>query len=165
MIERVNKPFVTSKFAEAYPDLHDHFLLTESRPTQRFTPKKLDPSVELAADDEFDEFANRFQSLVSTTTDNYDQLEELHLSYLRLLGYEARAAWDAELAEAQLKAECGDARGIDGICTWPRVPGDHLVFDKNALRRKHPELHDQFIEQRTVRSFSVLPMRSYRPRG
>ncbi len=165
VIERVNKPFATAKFAEAYPDLHDRFLRTESRPTQRFTPKKLDPSVELAADDEFNEFANRFQSLVLITTDNHDQLEELHLSYLRLLGYEAQAAWDAELAEAQLKAECGDARGIDGICTWPRVPSDRLVFDKNALMREHPELHNQFIEQRTDRSFSVLPMRSYRPRG
>ncbi len=165
VIERVNKPFATAKFAEAHPDLHDRFLRTESRLTKRFTPKKLDPSVKLAADDEFAEFANRFKSLVSTTTDNYDQLEELHLSYLRLLGFEARAAWDTELSEAYLKSACGDARGIDDVCTWSRVPGDHLVLARKSLRSEYPELHDQFTEQVTVRSFTVIPMRSYRPRG
>jgi hypothetical protein len=162
--ERVTRPFATGKFAEAHPDLHEQFLRSEVRMTQRFTPKRPDPGFEPPPDASFGAMADHLQPLIGMAAEDQSLLEDLHLAFLRLLGVEARAKWDVELAEAHLKAACDQARGIEGLCTWSRTSGEQLTFDTKAFRTEHPELYDQFAEQVINRSFSVLPMRSYRPR-
>jgi hypothetical protein len=162
--ERVTRPFATARFAEAHPDLHEQFLRSEVRMTQRFTPKRPDPGFEPPPDASFDAMADDLERLIGKASEDQSLLEDLHLAFLGLLGVEARAKWDLELAEAHLKAACNQARGIEGLCTWSRTSGEHLTFDTKAFRTEHPELYDQFAQQVVNRSFSVLPMRSYRPR-
>jgi hypothetical protein len=163
--ERVNRPFATEKFAEAYPDLHQEFLRSKVRIAQRFLPMKPDPKAELTSGGEFGAIANDFRSLLRKTADDPMLLEDLHLAFLQLLGVEAEAKWNLELAEAHLKAACDNAMGIDGLCSWTRVSEERLTFDKKSFRIEHPELYEQFAEQVATQSFSVRPMRSYRPRS
>lgn len=160
LTERVNRPFATAKFAEAYPNLHEQFLRTDIRINQSFVPCKPDPAVKLESDGDFSALASDIESLVSSTADDHTLLEDLHLALLRLLGVEADAKWNVELAEAHLKAACESAEGIKGLCTWPRVHGGRTTFDTRQFRLAYPEVYDQFAEQVITRPFSVRPMRS-----
>ena len=66
----------------------------------------------------------------------------IHEEYLRVLGEDGAVERDLLLVKMMLKAHCGTARGIDGVCTYVRE--DRMAFDEEQFKDDHPNLHDDF---------------------
>lgn len=154
--------FAKEKFAESYPDLYESFLRTEQRLTQRFSLKTAGNSNPIPAlPTDFINLESRFGDLLAQAQSGTSPLEDIHRAHLELLGFQAKATWDLELAEANLKASCGTGGGLADLCTWPRTMGETEKFDLAAFRASHPDIHDEFSQIVTRQSFAVRPMRSY----
>ena len=86
------------------------------------------------------------EELVKYQTGKVSQ-EELHTASLKLLGFEAKASWDKEIAQANLKSYCQDYAGIEGLCKWKRESKETLSFDKAALIEAHPKIAEKFMTE------------------
>ena len=105
----------------------------------------------------------RCSAVLDDTSDGELDAERLHLLYLELLGFQARAKWDGEIAEANLKLACGEHSGLDGLVTWNRERRTNLALDTARVKKEHPQIWAQFVVEVPNRSFAVVPMRSYAP--
>jgi hypothetical protein len=157
--------FDKEKFAESHPALFDEFQKEETKLAHRFLLKSNVDAVVLELDDSFIEFEGRLSDFYDNVADNSDFLEEVHLVHLELLGFQAQAKWDFEIAEANLKALCGTASAIDGIATWGRKFATTTKLDEAALKRDRPDVYMDFAHEVSTRSFGVSPMRSYAPQS
>jgi hypothetical protein len=153
--------FDKEKFAESHPALFDEFQKEETKLAHRFLLKSNVDAVVLELDDSFIEFEGRLSDFYDNVADNSDFLEEVHLVHLELLGFQAQAKWDFEIAEANLKALCGTASAIDGIATWGRKFATTTKLDEAALKRDRPDVYMNFAQEVSTQSFGVSPMRSY----
>ncbi len=85
---------------------------------------------------------------------------DLHDSYIRLLEEDAAISIDLDLVKMKLKTHCGDAAGIDGVCTYVRE--DKTSFDGEKFERDHPDLHDKYTTTGSSRrTVSVKRSRDY----
>ncbi|HIG33654.1 MAG TPA: hypothetical protein EYQ11_02065 [Candidatus Poseidoniales archaeon] len=67
---------------------------------------------------------------------------------------------DLDLVKMKLKTQCGDAAGIEGVCTYLRE--DKTSFDKEKFEQDHPDLHDEYTTTGTsMRRVSVKGSRDY----
>lgn len=161
--DKTKETFNKDKLAESHPEIYVQFVVVETRLTTRFTPKVPKDGPGIVGPEGFTDLTSRITDLVARHASGTDAIESLHLSYLELLGFQAQAKWDNELATVNLKASCGTAAGIDGLCTWSRTSAEAEKFDKTAFKKAHPDLYVEFSEVVPARSFGVRPMRSYRP--
>lgn len=92
------------------------------------------------------------------------RLARLHGQYLEVLGELSRASIAKDLIEARVKAACGTAQGIEGVCTWSRSLVTRPELDRNQLARDHPSLFQQYLLRSTPVGIrvSVRLMRPYR---
>ena len=91
-----------------------------------------------------------------------DALEDLHAQYLEVMGEASQATIAKDLLEAQIKAACGAAKGIEGVCTWNRIEKQSTGFSATALAENEPELHQKYlVDREPTHSLSVDHMRSY----
>jgi hypothetical protein len=153
--------FDKEKFGGAHPELFSEYQKEETRISHRFLLKS---SVDVEVpdlDESFIEFERRHSDLLDKVSDSSDFLEEVHLAHLELLGFQAQAKWEREIAEANLKSLCGLATGIDGIAAWARKYATTTKLDEAALRRDQPDVFMNFPREVATRSFGVSPMRSY----
>lgn len=153
--------FDKEKFAESHPALFEQFQKEETKLAHRFLLKSNADAVVPDLDESFIEFEGRLSDFYDNVGDNSDFLEEVHLVHLELLGFQAQAKWDFEIAEANLKSLCGTASGIDGIATWARKYATTTKLDEAALKRDQPDVYKDFAQEVQTRSFGVAPMRSY----
>jgi hypothetical protein len=153
--------FDKEKFAESHPALFDEFQKEETKLAHRFLLKSNVDAAVLELDDSFIEFEGRLSDFYDNVDGNSDLLEEVHLVHLELLGFQAQAKWDFEIAEANLKALCGTASAIDGIATWGRKFATTTKLDEAALKRDRPDVYMDFAQEVSTQSFGVSPMRSY----
>ena len=153
--------FDKEKFAESHPALFEQFQKEETKLAHRFLLKSNVDAVVPELDEAFIEFEGRLSDFYDNVADNSDFLEEVHLVHLELLGFQAQAKWDFEIAEANLKSLCGTASGIDGIATWARKYATTTKLDEAALKRDRPDVYKDFAQEVPTRSFGVAPMRSY----
>ena len=58
--------------------------------------------------------------------------------------------------EGPLKAACGSAPGIDGVCTWNRVTTVKESFDQAAFAVAHPEWLAAYMKPATTSTSLVL---------
>jgi predicted phage-related endonuclease len=63
-----------------------------------------------------------------------------------------RAAYEAEMIEAELKRIIGDNAGIKGLIAWPVVKSNRL--DTKALKAEHPDLVDAYTKPSYTRRFT-----------
>ena len=67
-----------------------------------------------------------------------------------------------ELLEAELKAACGDAAGVAGVCSWKRQWKVDTKLDETALKRDHADLYTSFlVEREAVTAINVARNRRY----
>jgi hypothetical protein len=92
--------------------------------------------------------------------DRTDDSVDLHDTYIRLLQKGATISIDLDLVKMKLKTQCGDAAGIEGVCTYLRE--DKTSFDKEKFEQDHPDLHDEYTTTGTsMRRVSVKRSRDY----
>ena len=85
-----------------------------------------------------------------------------HTEWLRLHSEMAALSWEINRREIEIKSLCGDAEGIEGVCTWKRENKTTPTFNRTAFKRAHPRIWSLFtkISKPSVR-FKVNPMRPY----
>ena len=89
-------------------------------------------------------------------------LEDLHEQYLKVIGEISRASIEKDMLEAQIKAACGTAKGIEGVCSWNRIQKKTMAFSASILAEEDPELHLKYlVPRKPTPSLSVSLMRSY----
>ena len=92
--------------------------------------------------------------------DRTDDSADLHDAYIRLLEEDAAISIDLDLVKMKLKTQCGDAAGIEGVCTYVRE--DKTSFDGERFEQDHPDLHDEYTTTGTsMRRASVKRSRDY----
>jgi hypothetical protein len=90
------------------------------------------------------------------------QLAVLHEQYLKAMAGISQAAINKDIAEARIKAACGPAKGIEGICKWSRTIETKMKFDRKSFEQKHPKLFkEHLLPPNSYLRVSVNPMRSY----
>jgi hypothetical protein len=72
-------------------------------------------------------------------------IENLHARHLILLARQGELSWEKDFIETQLKVSCGNAKSIEGICSWPRLESIKSKFDKRSFTNTHPDLADSYI--------------------
>ena len=69
---------------------------------------------------------------------------------------------EKDMLEAQIKAACGTAKGIEGVCSWNRIQKKTMAFSASILAEEDPELHQKYlVPRKPTPSLSVSLMRSY----
>jgi len=89
-----------------------------------------------------------------------DDTIDLHDAYIRLLEEDAAIIRDLVLVKMKLKTHCGDAAGIDGVCTYVRE--DIRSFGEEAFKQDHPDVHETYtIKGSSMRRATVRRTRDY----
>ena len=139
--------FDTTLFELSHPDLYLQFTKTTSRVAARLTwtrPKEFNRSIEIL-NPELHEYGRSLEPLIEKAKNGKIESETLHKHYLRVLGFEARASWQLEVAKANIQFLCSTHSGIDGICKWPRVEKITKSFDEAAFIVAFPDIAKQFM--------------------
>ncbi|CAN2242731.1 Bacteriophage T5, Orf172 DNA-binding [actinobacterium SCGC AAA044-D11] len=159
--------FDLNAFMEARPELYAEFTkVVRTAPKGSFTitrPKDL--VFELSKIDiALFQYSNEVkEELVKYQTGKVSQ-EELHTASLKLLGFEAKASWDKEIAQANLKSYCQDYAGIEGLCKWKRESKETLSFDKAALIEAHPKIAEKFMTEVEVAPAIIMQKKRAYPK-
>lgn len=142
--------FDEAGFRKAHPRLWGKYVATTSRISKQFrlsgrwdssrqTVHESDDAVRVIAE---------IERLATMLKPSDGDLGLLHEMYLHLLAIRSSAGWSLKLGESELKAMCGAASGIDGVCTWSRKSVEKPHFDLTAFRKDHPEKADKFERKR-----------------
>jgi len=157
--------FDKKTFANDRPALFEEFskivitppkgIFTISRPKDdQFELSEIDPDLF--------EYTVTAKSALLTYGSGQTSREELHKVSLTLRGFEAKASWDKEIAQANLKAQCETYAGIEGVCKWRRKSEEKSEFDQDAFLEAHPRIAEKyFIATDLKPSLIVSKKRSY----
>ena len=159
--QATRKAFDKEKFAESYPELFEQFLREETRLSSKFLPKPQKDAQTPVLVDSFLVLEQQFEEFFGDDSSDADALHQLHQLHLQLLRFTAQAKWDQEIAEANLKALCGESDEIGELLTWRRKQSTSAKLDETALKSQHPEIYDSFAQEVPNPKFEVVPMRSY----
>ena len=154
-------------FAAARPELYAEFTkVTLTAPKGSFTitrPKEIVLDISKIDPELFEYSKIAKDSLVNYASNKATQ-EDLHIVSLKLLGFEAKASWDKEIAQINLKAFCQDYSGIAGLCKWNRHSKEVRSFDKAALLDAHPKIAEKYmVEVQATTALIVQKKRAYSP--
>lgn len=61
------------------------------------------------------------------------------------MGETSQAAINKDFLDAQIKAACGSAKGIEGVCKWSRSIETKIKFDRKSFEQKHPDLFKEHL--------------------
>lgn len=159
--QATRKTFDKDKFAESYPELFEQFQKEETRLSPKFLLKSQKDAETPVLPDSFLVLEQQFEQFLSDDSSDADALHQLHQLHLQLLRFTAQAKWDQEIAEANLKALCGESYGIGELLTWRRKQTTSSKLDETALKAQHPEIYDEFFKEVPNPKFEIVPMRSY----
>lgn len=144
-------PEIWATFASTTAKLSQRFLLTEPKALKN---EIVDSLSDLRSQQE------DIESLIDSVKSE-GELAELHTKFLELLTIQAPLEWDEKILTNMIKASCGEAGGIDGVCTWSRHMEDKPTFDKKAFGEAHPEL----LAKYSTITVSKPKLRIYRDRN
>ena len=148
---------------EAYPDVYEAFAGSRPSTSNPFRLAKATDDLVVVVPKPIQVLRRRIERLLEQPSTKRAYLEELHAAYLTLLEHSSHGEWEKMIVNSQIQERCGTKAGIDGVCSWKRVPSSTTTFDDAGFRRAHPKLASRFTLVRTVQSFGVVPMRSYSP--
>jgi hypothetical protein len=153
--------FDQREFEKCHPDLFQEFQEEKTGITQSFRPKRQKRPENLRPPDSFLVLEQRFEKCFGDDLFDAKVLYQLHQLHLELLSFIAQAKWEKGIAEANLKALCGDCDGIEEVVTWRRKMSKSSKFDRTALKAQYPEIYASFVKEIRKREFEVFDMRSY----
>jgi hypothetical protein len=141
------KIFDPIAFEIEFPELYIQFTKITHKISPRLTwsrPKDFDKSIS-KLHPQLNSYGKTLEGLSEKARVGKISKEELHGHYLKLLGFEARAIWDFEIAKANIQTLCGKSAGIDGICKWSRVNKETRSFDQAAFIDAFPDIAEKFM--------------------
>ena len=139
--------FDSTSFELAHPDIFQQFTKTTSKIAPRLTwtrPTDFNNSIE-KLNPELYSYGEALIPLIDQARDGIIDGETLHKHYLRILGFEARAKWQLEVAKANIQFLCSTHEGIDGICKWTRVEKVTKIFDEAGFLEAFPDIAKEFM--------------------
>lgn len=98
--------------------------------------------------DELDEdFVNQILEIESLmdSVGSFKDAYRLIEPQLLLTKLKARSEWNLETSKAKLKVLCGEAPGIEGVCTWVRKFEEKPVFNEQLFVEQNPELYLDYL--------------------
>jgi hypothetical protein len=154
----VRKITFKAKFDEAtflsdYPEEAEKYYRTDASWFQRFNLTYKLPA-EYQLDEAFTAAVAEIRDLLPSSASDFTAIELVEPS-LRLTQLEAIVDWEAHLAEAKLKIECGPNDAITGICNWKRRPTEKRVFDAELLLTKDYELYKQYLLDEVTKEYII----------
>ena len=156
--------FDSTSFELAHPDLYQQFTKPISKIAPRLTwtrPKDFNKSIE-KLNPELHIYGENLLPLIEQARDGKIDGETLHKHYLRILGFEARAKWQLEVAKANIQFLCSTHEGIDGICKWTRVEKVTKIFDEPAFLEAFPDIAKEFMITETQSAALIIdPKKGY----
>jgi hypothetical protein len=157
--------FDVDRLALEKPDLYESFVrITLTSPKGSFTITR--PKQDLTTLEEIDpnlyEFSVATRNVLNDFESGRSSQELLHIASLKLLGLEAKASWDKEIAKVNLKVFCNDYSGVQGICKWIRRSKEVSSFDKDWFIESNPDIAPQYmVEVKPTASVIVERKRVY----
>ncbi|MEC8657259.1 MAG: GIY-YIG nuclease family protein [Verrucomicrobiota bacterium] len=167
--EKARQPnFDEKSFKEEHPEKHARFQVEKTSLSRSFSlARNPRPTSELCSDwvtrsKEYKAKVEKESPFSAPTFKRNDMLEDLHEQYLKVIGEISRASIEKDMLEAQIKAACGTARGIEEVCSWNRIQKKTMAFSASILAEEDPELHQKYlVPRKPTHSLSVSLMRSY----
>ena len=135
-----------------HPKIYSSFTSSETSMASRFTATKPRRAKTTKEKPETDEPANPPLDRLDFLLDRDQTVEQLHARHLILLARQSELAWEKDFIETQMKVACGNAKSIEGICSWPRLEAIKSKFDKRGFTAAHPDISD---------SYTVTPAPTY----
>jgi hypothetical protein len=127
-------------FEQNYPELVAKYSSTMTEIAGVVTVKSVRNEI-FSADEELAEVVTLTESLlqqINRSSDQRDEIAEMHALYLSLLSVEPVLKKHKEVARAHLMLLCGESAGIEELCTWRREPKDVIKIDWDAIKATHP---------------------------
>ena len=153
--------FDQREFEKCHPELFQEFREEKTVMSQSFRPKRQKHPENPGLPDSFLVLEQRFEKCFGDDFSDAKLLHQLHQLHLELLRFIAQAKWDKGIAEANLKALCGDCDGIGEVVTWRRKMSKSSKFDRTAFEAQYPEIYASFAKEIRKGEFEVFDMRSY----
>lgn len=163
--KKIKMEFNVDAFAFERPELYREFTrVTVTAPKGSFTitrPKNYITSLD-EIDPDLHQFSIKAREFLSKFESKKATQEDLHIISLKLLGFGAKASWDKEIAQINLKVFCQDFSGIEGLCKWNRQSKEIAKFDKDSFIKSHPKIGKKYMaEVRQSASLIVERKRTY----
>ena len=152
-----------SALREAHPDVYETFAGARPSTSKQFRIAKAGDDLVVVVPKPVQALGRRIERLLDHPSTKRAYLEELHAAYLTLLEHSSHGEWEEMIVQSQIQERCGTKAGIDGVCSWKRVPSSTTTFDEAGFRRAHPKLASRYTVVRPVQSFGVVQLRSYAP--
>jgi hypothetical protein len=127
-------------FEQNYPELAAKYSSTMTEVAGVVTVKSVRNEI-FSADEELAEVVTLTESLlqqINRSSDQRDEIAEMHALYLSLLSVEPVLKKHKEVARAHLMLLCGESSGIEELCAWRREPKDVIKIDWDAIKATHP---------------------------
>jgi hypothetical protein len=126
------------------PEIHSRFTSSETSMAARFTATKPRRAKSTKEKPEIEEPANPPLDRLDYFIDRDAAIEKIHTRHLILLARQSELTWEKDFIETQLKVSCGNAKRIEGICSWPRLESIKSKFDKRSFTNAHPDIADSY---------------------
>ena len=91
----------------------------------------------------------REQLATVTSEAPYDEYSKPHRQWKRILQMSEFSKTRKRIARCHLMALCGEASGIEDVCTWGREPAEPRL-DTETIRKNHPDLVKQVLIDSTT---------------
>jgi hypothetical protein len=126
------------------PEIHSKFTSSETSMAARFTATKPRRAKSTKEKPETEETTNPPLDRLDYFIDREESIEKLHARHLILLARQGETTWEKDFIETQMKVACGNAKSIEGICSWPRLEAIKTKFDKRSFTNAHPDISDSY---------------------
>ena len=156
--------FDAKSFELAHPDLFQQFTKKTKRVVPRLTwtrPKDFNREIEVLSPELY-EYGMSLEPQIASARNGTLESETLHKCYLKILGFEAKASWQLEIAKANIQSLCSTHGGIDGICKWTRAEKETKSFDESEFIKAFPDIAKQFmVSESQTAALIIDPRKGY----
>ena len=129
-----------------HPDVFSRFLTVETKISGKVTFAKVDlleNSMGLLGPD-VDQCMHEIYEAINKVSTGQAPIDSLQDHRLRLEEFTSASEWHQEIAIANIKAFCGNAKEIEGIFKWPRIEVSKEVFNEKLFKESEPDLYAQY---------------------
>jgi hypothetical protein len=160
-VERTIVKFDTEGFSEAYPEIVAEFTKQVTKISGNFT---VVTSKEAGAKSALEEAATELWlagagaalKVLDAAEGGQATVVELNRAWLPVVAWHAATEWEATRLDAHLRASCGVAEGIAGVCNWKRTEKTVSKLDEKALRKAHEAKCAEFTTTETITAVEMM---------
>jgi hypothetical protein len=146
LVKKPKAVFDQAALKREYPEIWELFQVTKDYWSQRFllVDSKRHFCDLTLSDPSLHEFIEKFKAIFNRVQTQLQPIDDLQDMYFELRVLLSSYEWEGEVAESQLKILIGDAREIQGVCTWIRSFQKKVSFDQENFILKHPDIFEEF---------------------